>query len=207
MMITDDEDLALKMRRLGSLGYAALGAAAGQSKISKDVIQNPGYLRHICMGWNYRISELCAAVALGQLERLEELVQVRVDSGKSLEDAVVGCSWLTPQHVPADCKHAYWTFVCRLHEDAPCTWQEFRGKFLQLGGDPFYAAWALTYHEPAFHDSPDAEKYGWKQSQGLCPVAEKIQPRLMQFKTNYFDSDRRDRATEALRQTIAFWGA
>jgi perosamine synthetase len=37
---------------------------------------------------------------------------------------------------------------------------------------------------------------------GLCPVAEGLQPRLMQFKTNYFSVERRTKAAEALQKTI-----
>jgi perosamine synthetase len=37
---------------------------------------------------------------------------------------------------------------------------------------------------------------------GLCPVAEKIQPKLMQFKTNYRDLNLAEQKAEALRKTI-----
>ena len=42
---------------------------------------------------------------------------------------------------------------------------------------------------------------------GLCPVAERLQPRMLQFKTNYFDVARREKAAAALRETIAFFTA
>ena len=76
MVITDDEELADRVRRFNSLGYAALSASQG--KITKDTIQDPKYERHAWIGWNYRMPELCAAIALGQLERLPELVAQRI---------------------------------------------------------------------------------------------------------------------------------
>lgn len=41
--------------------------------------------------------------------------------------------------------------------------------------------------------------------QVVCPVLERIQPRLIQLKTNYFDLDRTRRQTDIIEQTIYFF--
>jgi perosamine synthetase len=46
---------------------------------------------------------------------------------------------------------------------------------------------------------------GQSYERGLCPVAERIQPRLLQFKTNYFNAADVARASEALARTIRFF--
>jgi perosamine synthetase len=38
---------------------------------------------------------------------------------------------------------------------------------------------------------------------GLCPVAEAIQPRLLQFKTNYWDEAEAQQQADILERTIA----
>ena len=202
MITTDDEELATHIRRMSSLGYAAVSGGAGKSKITREVIQDPAYLRHSSVGWNYRLSELCSAVLLGQVERLEELVQTRLDSANVLAAAIAGCDWLIPQKVPVGYGHSYWTFVCRLKDGLPFTWYDFRAKYLQLGGDGYYGAWALNYLEPAFRGHRFADYQTQSFDLGLCPVAERIQPRLLQFKTNYFTVDRRLKAAAALRGAI-----
>ena len=77
-----------------------------------------------------------------------------------------------------------------------------------MGGDGFYAAWSVPYLEPVI---ADGNYYGEgshytgpriKYEKGLCPVAESIQPKLMQFKTNYRDLELAKRKTDALRKTI-----
>ena len=78
------------------------------------------------------------------------------------------------------------------------TWDRFFDKFVELGGDGFYSAWSLTYLEPILQDGTVGKKY----QQGICPVAEKIQPQLMQFKTNYGNQKEIDRQTEILQKTI-----
>ena len=202
---TNDEELAEKIRRMSSLGYAAVKAAAGKSIITREMIQDPGYLRHISIGWNYRLSELSCAVLLGQVERMEELVQTRLDAAAAMAAALGDCRWLVLQKTPPETVHSYWAFSCRLTDDAPCTWHEFRQQYLAAGGDPFYGAWALNYLEPVFRGQKIFEWQTQRFEPGLCPVAEKLQPKLLQFKTNYFDSARRQQAADALRRTIAFF--
>lgn len=205
MITTNEEEYADRIRRFGSLGYAAVGAGAGKGKITKETIQDPKYERHISVGWNYRMPELCAAVALGQLERLQELVDMRIKVAKLYAEAVSGCSWLVPQTVPKGYVHSYWTYVLKLENNDEFSWYDFRKKYIEFGGDGVYAAWKLTYLEPAFR----GVKFGPDQTQelapGLCPVAESVQPKLLQFKTNYMDLGVAEQKAEALTKTIAYF--
>lgn len=204
LLTTNDGELAERARRFNSLGYAAVGAGTG--RISKDTIQDPGYSRHVSLGFNYRLPELCAAVALAQVERAQELLQRRSDVAQLFSAALDGVPWLVPQRSSATVTHTYWTYVLRL-ADPGVDWHEFREVFLQAGGDPFYGAWRLTYDEPLFaHGCPirhpayegSYQEYG----PGLCPVAESVQPRLVQMKTNYWKWERAERQADALRRTI-----
>ena len=79
IIVTDDLELAQNVRKVSSLGYA--GVDAGKGRISKTDIQDPLYDRHVTMGWNYRMPELCAAVALAQTERADVLINVRKNTG------------------------------------------------------------------------------------------------------------------------------
>jgi len=199
MVITNDPALANRTRRFGSLGYAAVGA--GEGKISKADIQDPGYARHVEVGWNYRMPELCAAVALEQTERLEELVFWRQRQAGLYREALSGCDWLIPQKVPAGYGHTYWTFVVKLNRD-DITWHDFRRKFLEFGGEPFYGAWRLNHLEPAFRGRKFAAYQKQDYEPGLCPVAETIQPRLIQFTTNAYDLAVMEAQAEALAKTV-----
>jgi len=212
MVCTDDEEYAEKVRKFSVLGYASVTAKKG--KITKDDIQNPEYDRHECMGYNYRMSELCAAVALGQVERLDELVERRIDVANLFLDAMDGCRWLEPQETPVECRHSYWALAVRLvHPDI--SWVNYRKKFMEFGGDGIYAAWKLNYLEPMFLTMNFSGKediihnmHGGNHQlfgKGLCPVAEKIQPQILAFKTNYWDWDRAEKQAEILKRTIAYY--
>jgi perosamine synthetase len=205
MVTTNDEELANRIRRFNSLGYAAVGGKAGEGKISKETLQDPKYERHVSIGWNYRMPELCAAVALGQLKRLQELVETRINVAKLYAAAVEGCRWLVPQAVPEGYVHSYWTYVLRLDNNDGFTWYDFRKKYMDYGGDGVYAAWQLTYLEPAFRNVKFSSEQSQEFTFGLCPVAEAVQPRLLQFKTNYFERDVASIKAEALAKTIAYF--
>jgi perosamine synthetase len=213
VVLTDDEALADTMRKFFLLGYSVVNAKSSQ--ITKDVIQNPNFDRHVSMGYNYRMSELCAAAALGQVEHMDELVQRRVDVGELFKDAVGDCNWLVPQVTPAEYTNAYWAFAARLtHPNV--SWTDFRSKFMELGGDGIYGVWKLSYQEPMFQsmDFSGKEKVieatykGTLQEwgPGLCPVAEEIQQQILAFKTNYWDWSRAEKQAQVLKDTIAFFG-
>jgi perosamine synthetase len=190
IVITNDENFALGLRRISSLGYAGVGPSSG--KITKKDIQNPNYSRHVSMGWNYRMPELCCAVALAQVERIHELVDRRKAVAKLFSEVTLGFEWFKPQFVPAGYENSYWTYVGSLDVAGP-SWLTFRDTFMSNGGDGIYAAWQLTYLEPMLQNMRllGRERQITKQRKaeyvpGLCPVAESLQPRLLQFKTNYW---------------------
>jgi perosamine synthetase len=203
MLITNDLDLANNARRFSSLGYA--GVSAKQGKITRDDIQDPNYSRHVSLGFNYRMSEVCAAVALGQLERAQELVQIRMDVAKMYDSAVKGFeSVIRVQETPANCVNSFWAYSFALLTDKPETdWYDFRKKYKENGGDGFYAAWKLSYFEPLFKDEIQSYAGVWQQyQQGLCLNAEYLQPRMVQLKTNYWDLDEAKKQAEILNKTL-----
>ena len=172
----------------------------------------PTAIRHVSYGFNFRLPEIAAAVALAELERLEELVAMRTACAQLLADVVSECDWLVPQQEPEGYVNTWWTYVCRLTENAP-DWMQFRRKFVELGGDGFYGAWLPTYREPVLLELSRAvaatpERYPHLAGvmpdyrEVRCPVTERLQPRLAQFKTNYFDLSAARHEADILRQTI-----
>jgi perosamine synthetase len=207
IILTTNLELAEKIRRIQSLGYAGVSATKG--KILKSDIQDPTYSRHTSMGWNYRMPELCCAVALAQVERIDELVNHRIDCAKFFSDAVENFKdWFTPQLVEKEYKNSYWTWVAVLKRD-DISWNVLRDQFAENGGDGVYSAWKLTYLEPMFKEMNllGREKYISNKNllsyqNGLCPVAEWLQPRLFQFKTNYMDISQAEKQAEILYKTL-----
>ncbi|MCR4673572.1 MAG: DegT/DnrJ/EryC1/StrS family aminotransferase [Lachnospiraceae bacterium] len=202
MLTTNNEELADKARRLNCLGYA--GVSAKQGKITRNDIQDPNYSRHISFGYNYRMSELQAACALGQLERAEELVQRRIEVAEIFAEAIQGQDLLKPQAEPEGYKNSYWTYCLVLNTDYPeVDWYRFRDLFQKNGGDGYYAAWKLSYNEPAYQDVLQPMDGVWQKfDETCCPNAEYLQKRMIQLKTNYWDLEEAKKQAEILKRTI-----
>ncbi len=214
MLITNDEKLAERIRKFGNHGFINTKAGRRMVKAMKDVVQDPHYLRHNGLGFNYRFSEILAAVGLGQLEKLEKLVAKRRAMAREYAQALRGHSWLVPQKVARKEVNSYFTYAVLLN--GTIKWQEFRKKYMEFGGDGIYAAWALSYREPAaklisqkgrlFPDVPGQGKYlkGFLRNP-KCPNAERVQPWILQFTTNQQTTGERSAQITALKKTIQFF--
>ncbi|MDP2365891.1 MAG: DegT/DnrJ/EryC1/StrS family aminotransferase [Ignavibacteria bacterium] len=202
ILITNNEEFADKARKFSSLGYAGVGPKQG--KISRNEIQDPNYSRHVSLGFNYRMSEVNAAVILGQLERVEELVQQRINVAKLFNNVLEGQNLLRRQIEPDGYLNTYWSYSVVLDTRNPeKDWYRFRDLFQKNGGDGFYAAWKLSYFEPLFLNIIQDWKGVWQKYQkGVCPIAEYLQPRMIQFKTNYWNLSDAERQAEILDHTI-----
>lgn len=202
MLTTDNEEFANNARRFSSLGYA--GVSATQGKITRNDIQDPNYSRHVTLGFNYRLSEVNAAVVLGQLERAIELVEQRVKVAAIFDNVLTGTDLLTRQSEPEGYKNSYWAYSVTLNTDNPSDdWHRFRKLFQENGGDGYYAAWKLSYFEPLFLNHIQKQSGIWQNyTQGLCPVSEYLQPRMIQLKTNYWDLNEAEAQADILRKTI-----
>jgi len=209
MLTTNNEKYAEMVRKIGGHGFKNLKADEGRVRLNQDIFQNPYYKRHDVLGWNYRLCELLSAVALAQLENLDRLVELRIRSAKMFIDVMSECNFLIPQETPPSYENTYYTLgaLYKGEEMLGISWDKFRQTYIEMGGDGIYGAWSVPYLEPMVTTRQFAKHCPWvykgvKYEEGLCPVAEQIQPKIMQFKTNYRDLDLAKKKAQILRMTI-----
>ena len=202
MIITGDEMIAEKCRKFSDLGYRTLTAKSITNEDIKNKIQHYSFKRHELIGYNFRMPDLCSAVCLSQLKRIDELVDKRIAIAKCYDEAVSGCSWLRPQAVPLGYKHSYWSYAMKIDKnETGVLWDKFREVFISNSSESFYGAWSLSYLEPSLHKMIFSDQ-GIEYLEGLCPTAESLQPNLIQLKTNFDSLEYARRQSEALRKTI-----
>ena len=209
ILLTNSKKFAEEARKIGGQGYKNLDAKGGVIKFGNEkTVQNPDYKRHDTLGWNYRMNEFTAAVALAQVEQLEYKVNKRIENAHALLDLINDYEVLIPQHIPKNYTHSYYTLACKLNPDID--WQKFRKIFNEYGGEGFYSAWSVPYLEPIivnrnflnrFDDKFEINEY----SKGECPVAESLQSRIIQFKTNYLSKQDIYRQAKALKKTLSYF--
>lgn len=210
IVVTDNEGYAISMRKFNSLGYAAMKSGDGRIRINKEIFQDPNYKRHDSIGLNYRMPEVAAALGLAQTERLEHFVNLRIQIAEMYQNAIKGCDYFIPQYTPEGYVNTYWTFTVK-YERSDISWQDFRKKYVEFGGDGIYAAWTLSYEETIMSSGVYKKHapYYYKDLEyprGICPVAEEIQPKLMQFVTNCGSLEEAEPKIEALQKTIRYFG-
>jgi len=198
IVLTDNEELATKMRQFGGVGFKNINASEGKIRISRENFQNPTWERHTIMAYNYRMPELCAAVALAQCERINEFVELRKKMAQEYLDIIKNSNLFVEQKTQEGYTNTYWTFAARfLGERFGIGWQTFRKKYIEFGGDGIYAATQLVYNEPAFKNN--------KIGRCKTPIAEELQKELMLFTTNQKNQEERNNQILAFEKALEFF--
>jgi perosamine synthetase len=188
MITTNNPELATRARKFCGLGYKHMTAEAGRTSLAQSTYQDPSYERFDTIGLNYRMSQIQAAVGLGQLERLDHIVARRRACAQFYDLALNDRDdpYIKPEH-------SYYTYPIAFQH---LPWKDLYNRFIELGGDGFYAMPQVPYREPALAHI----KKGMLE---ICPVAENFQEKLMLFKTNYRDLGEAERQAEILAKLIS----
>lgn len=194
-----DETLATKIRKIGGLGFKTLSAESGKVRTDRDKLQNPDWERFDEIGFNFRMNQMAAAVALAQMEKADYYINLRRAMGKDYEAVLSKSNLLTPQFEPDGYFYTYYTFSAKFNGvENGISWADFRKKYFEFGGDGIYAASKLLHQEPAFRD----RNIGY----GDTPTAVKLQRSLMNFTTNQADAEERSIQIASLRKTLQYFG-
>ena len=212
IVTTNSKEYADKLRAFSFLGYKVMTSDVGDARNVKDIFQNPEYKRHHTFGFSYKMPEVACAIGISQVENYDFFIDLRCEIAKLYDEVFEGCDWMTPQHNPDGYKNTYWTYGVKYEGK---DWQGFRKKYMKNGGDGIYAAWTPTYLETVFQKDVfygkgcpthcPLYKGETNYNKGLCPTVERIQPKIMQFCTNYGSIEEAMPKIDALEKTIREW--
>jgi len=105
---------------------------------------------HVDLGYNFRLTNVQAAIGLAQIERIEQLVEKKRWIGRMYAERLKDIPGLTLQVVEPWTKHVYWMFGIIIDESTGYDAVSFASKMKEKGVDtrPFF----LGMHEqPVFH--------------------------------------------------------
>jgi len=106
MITTDRLELADSMRQIRIIGWLP------QNRANVAERWKDGRL-----GWNYRMTELAAAVLIAQLEKADGIVARHQQVGEQYRAAAKEAPWLVPQRIEEGATHAYWQVAFRFDGD------------------------------------------------------------------------------------------
>jgi dTDP-4-amino-4,6-dideoxygalactose transaminase len=158
MAVTNNAKLAKHMRLLRSHGISS-SVPDMQARPAQEIWN----YQQIDLGFNYRMTDIQAALGLSQLQRLDDYVAKRHAIAKRYEQQIIDLSVLTPgQHT--DSYSGYHLYVIRLKLDEI-------GKTQRQVYDALHEAGILVnLHYIPVYRQPYYEKMGF--AKGYCPQAE-----------------------------------
>lgn len=113
MVTTDREELATTVSSLRDHG-------ASQSDYDRH--RGAGAFRlaeYNLLGYNYRLTDLQAAVGVAQMDRAEWILGERRRCADAYGELLAGVDWLEPPRVPDGLGHAYQAYVCLFRPEPP----------------------------------------------------------------------------------------
>ena len=178
MMVTNDPELAQRVRLIRNHAEAAISGMP----TPPDDISN-------MIGWNYRMTEIEAAIAQEQLKKLDSLNKERIERVSYLNQKLSKIKGISPPKVRKGCTHVYYVQV--LHFDEAYYGVDNRTfvKAIQAEGIPpnmLWGGWVVPlYLQPLYQKQivygekgcPFSCAYYGKKidySKGICPTAERL---------------------------------
>jgi perosamine synthetase len=168
MVVTDDArvaDMCRSMRNQGRpLGMAAVTSTGGSPTGS--------WLKHERLGYNYRLSEVNAALGVAQMRRLPEIVKKRQQVANSYIKRLAGVSDLIMPTIAPETEMSWFVFVVRL---ATSYTPEERDRIIagirrhDVGASDYFPC----IHLQQFYQ----EQHGFRP--GMFPIAETVSGRTI----------------------------
>lgn len=151
MVVTNDDALAERCRELRNLCF---------QKDKRRFV-------HEEIGWNYRLTNMQAALGLAQLEKLEASIQKKRWVGNLYNELLADLNQVELPLAKTDfADNIYWVYGLMIKDEVPFDAEEAMKKLgdMGIGCRPFF--WPL-------HEQPVFQKKGWYQGESY-PVAERM---------------------------------
>jgi len=158
-VLTNDENLYKKLKLLRSHGITRDPA------LMKDSYEGGWFYQQIALGFNYRMTDIQAALGSSQLAKIDSFVDRRNKIAKrydsSLKDLPLTIPWIHP-----DCKSAYHLYVIRINRQQTAKTRKELFDFLRSEGINANVHYIPVHTQPFYRemgfkhgDFPEAEKY------------------------------------------------
>lgn len=107
MITTDDEGMVKEAKALRATG-------ASISDLERHKAKGVLVQEYHDFGYNYRMTDMQAAIGIVQMARADEIIQARADQAAYYDAAFASVPEVVPPYVPSNMKHAYSSYKIRL---------------------------------------------------------------------------------------------
>lgn len=206
VLVTNDDALALRARLCRNHGEVVID-------------EMPDYNLGPVIGSNYRMSEIIAAVALVQLEKLDALNRARIELADYLREKIATVDGITAPYVDSKSTHVYYRFVLKIDEDTiGITRNKLVDAMTSEGFNMSKGYVKPIYLLPVFQEKKvfnqtnfpfmyDGYESEQNYSKGLCPVVEQMYEKeltLTDICQQPYTKEHIDLFVKALHRIIAY---
>ena len=128
---------------------------------------------YVCLGYNYRMTDIQAAVGIEQMKRLDWIVERRKELAARYTAALADHPWLRPPQIPPFADFNFQSYAVQLTDDAPLGRDELMQQLLDAGIATRRGI-MLSHREPAYksHNLPNPLTHSESASAGslLLPL-------------------------------------
>ena len=208
---TNNNKLAIKVRKFSNLGFKFLSADSGQIALTKEKRQNPNFKRFDQIGFNYRLNEFSAGIALAQFEQVSKFLSLRRMMGTKIENIANKYSFIRAQFINRKSYSTYYTAAVKILDLKKIPWEKFKKKFIEFGGkDGIYAPAQIIQNEPVIKKNLIGRcfsscKHDCVRNCKGTPVASLLQKSLLLFTTNQTTSLEINKQAKVLERTLKFF--
>lgn len=126
VIVTGDGELAGRLRRLRHQGMSL-------SDFERHELSPTTFESYPEVGYNFRITDIQAAIGRAQLEKLDEIIALRHAVAKDYLDYLDGHELFQAPTVPSGLETNWQSFMIGVREDAPITRNEVMNRLHRLG--------------------------------------------------------------------------
>jgi perosamine synthetase len=171
--ITNNDDLAYRLQLIRNHGEAVVDAAEYENIVN-------------IAGFNYRLTEIQAAIAREQLKKLDRINSSRIELVEQLIDGISKMPILTPLLSRAECHSTYYVVLIRFSEDIAGITREQFVEAINAEGALFYQGYTKPLYLQPLYQQKILYKNGYpftavenkecsmEYNEGACPNAEQL---------------------------------
>ena len=123
------------------------------------------------LGYNYRMTDIQAAIALEQLKKIEMLTDKRIKNARYLTKELNGIIGIETPFIKKNSKHVFHQYTIKVTDESKLTRDELKNKLIENG-----IGCAVFYPKP-LHLHPFFLKFGYKK--GDFPISEKVSQQVL----------------------------
>jgi len=130
------------------------------------------HYNHVLLGYNYRMTEISAAIGIVQLRKIDEMVRRRQENARMLTEELENVKGLETPATGKGRVHSFYQYIIRVNKKSPVSREKLMEHLQKkgIGSRPSYPI--PLYDQPVLKNL---------RITGQCPEAERLLPQLLEL--------------------------